>query len=81
MIRFEKEDDFIEICGALSVDENLDHVWIVESSFEFKDLPASFSIQVAKDDVAGIKQLKENVSNWAVRNCYLEANCNQSETE
>lgn len=69
-MRYENENNFIEISEAISSDHNDNPVLIVESNLELKNLPLAFHSQIKKSDTIATKKLERAVISWADDNNY-----------
>jgi len=70
-MRFEKENNYIEIESVISTD-NTGNVYIVGSSLSLAELPIEFREQVKQSDTEKVESLKNVLCAWAIKNGYTE---------
>jgi hypothetical protein len=61
---FKKENEFVEITQAISVDTN-ETVWYVHTNLDWENLPDEFQVQVSETDQEGLEKLKSSLVEWA----------------
>lgn len=69
--RWEKNGEYVEIEPNMHVDGG--HVFAVNSSLPFTNLPVEFRKSVQNSDEAAVSKLRSAVENWARQNGFSPA--------